>query len=150
MEPLRSPGYHPGNPAVFVLWSKAMASPSTVSSSIRDAAKEGVHDIGKAASAASRNIENDLQALRDDFARLAEQVSDIVAGKGDAAWQSAKASVDDVIAEAGDKGREAAEAMREMTDHFVEAVDGSLKERPYTTLAIVAGVGFVLGMIWRR
>jgi ElaB/YqjD/DUF883 family membrane-anchored ribosome-binding protein len=150
MEPLRTLGYYPDNPAFFGSWSKAMASPSTASSNIRDAAKEGLHDIGKAASAASRNMESDLQALRDDFARLAEQVSDILANKGDAAWQSAKASVDDVIAEAGDKGREAVDAMREVTDHFVEAVDESLKERPYTTLAIAAGVGFVLGMIWRR
>jgi ElaB/YqjD/DUF883 family membrane-anchored ribosome-binding protein len=131
-----------------------MAGASTASSSIRDAAKEGAREFGQAASsaasAASRNIESDLQALRDDFGRLAEQFAGILGGKGDAAWQRAKASVDDVMSEAQDKTREAADAMREVSDHFVEAVDESLKTRPYTTLAIAAGVGFLLGMMWRR
>jgi ElaB/YqjD/DUF883 family membrane-anchored ribosome-binding protein len=127
-----------------------MASASTASSSIRDTAKEGAREFGQAASVASRNIESDLQALRDDFSRLAEQFAGILGSKGDAAWQRAKASVDDVMSEAQDKGREAADAMREVSDNFVEAVDESLKTRPYTTLAIAAGVGFLLGMMWRR
>ena len=46
------------------------------------------------------------------------------------------------FADAQGKGREAAGAMREVSDNFVEAIDESIKTRPYTTLAIVAGLGF--------
>ncbi len=46
----------------------------------RDMAKEA--RVPKAAAAASGDIEKDLQALRDDLGRLAEQVRDIVTGKG--------------------------------------------------------------------
>ena len=91
-----------------------------------------------------------MQALRDDFARLAEQVGDILGNKGNAAWQRAKSSVDDVVAGAQDKGREAVDAMRDVSDNFVEAIDESIKTRPYTTLAIVAGLGFLFGAVWRR
>ena len=112
-----------------------MNTASTASQNLRDAAhetakdaSEGVREIGKAASAASGNIESDMQSLRDDFARLAEQVGDILANKGDAAWQRAKSSVDDVLADAQDKGREAVGAMRDVSDNFVEAIDDSLKE----------------------
>ena len=130
-----------------------MNTAGTASNNIRETAKdarEGVHDIGKAAAAASGNIENDLQALRDDFSRLAEQVSDILTNKGNAAWQRAKSSVDDVVADAQDKGREAVGAVRDVSDNFVEGIDESLKNRPYATLAIVAGLGFLFGSMWKR
>jgi ElaB/YqjD/DUF883 family membrane-anchored ribosome-binding protein len=116
----------------------------------KDAAREGARDIGAAASAASGNIEHDLQALREDFARLAEQVGDILTDKGNAAWQRAKAGVDGVVADAQGKSREAVDAMRDVSDNFVEAIDESLANRPYTTLAIVAGLGFLFGAMWRR
>jgi hypothetical protein len=68
------------------------------SNNVRDTAKdarEAVREVGKAASAASGDLQSDLQALRDDFGRLAEQVGDILANKGNAAWRRAKSSIDD-------------------------------------------------------
>jgi ElaB/YqjD/DUF883 family membrane-anchored ribosome-binding protein len=130
-----------------------MGNASTVSSSMRDAsneAREGMRDIGKAASAASSDIQKDLQMLRDDFSRLAAQVGDIMADRGGAAWQRARSGMDDVFSDAQDRGREAVDAMREVSDKFVEAVDESIKNRPYTTLAMALGLGFLFGATWRR
>jgi len=130
-----------------------MASPSPVSANMRDTAnetRESVREIGKATAEASANVQSDLQSLRDDFSRLAEQVADILANRGNAAWQRAKASVDDAVSGAQETGQDAADALREVSDHFVEAVDESIKTRPYTTLAIAAGLGFLFGMAWRR
>jgi ElaB/YqjD/DUF883 family membrane-anchored ribosome-binding protein len=130
-----------------------MNTAATASQNVRDAAndaREGLRDVKKAANEASGDIQADLQALRDDFARLAEQVSDILGTKGSAAWQKARSSVDDMVAGAQDTGREAVDAMREVSDNFVEAIDESIKTRPYTTLAIVAALGFLFGATWRR
>jgi ElaB/YqjD/DUF883 family membrane-anchored ribosome-binding protein len=130
-----------------------MNTASTASQNVRDAAKdarEGLREVKTAADAASGDIQRDLQALRDDFARLAEQVSEILGNKGSAAWQRARSSVDDMVAGAQDSGREAVDAVREVSDNFVEAVDESIKTRPYTTLAIVAALGFLFGATWRR
>jgi ElaB/YqjD/DUF883 family membrane-anchored ribosome-binding protein len=130
-----------------------MNTAATASQNVHDAAKdarEGLRDVKKAANEASGDIQADLQALRDDFARLAEQVSEILGTKGSAAWQKARSSVDDMVAGAQDTGREAVDAMREVSDNFVEAIDESIKTRPYTTLAIVAGLGFLFGATWRR
>jgi ElaB/YqjD/DUF883 family membrane-anchored ribosome-binding protein len=130
-----------------------MASASTVSSNMRDStneAREAARDIGKAASAASGDMQKDMQNLRDDFARLAQQVADIVANRGSAAWQRAKTGMDDAVADAQDKSREAVDAMREVSDQFVEAIDESIKSRPYTTLAMALGLGFLFGAMWRR
>ena len=130
-----------------------MASPSPVSAHMRDTAnetRESVREIGQAAAEASANAQSDLQSLRDDFSRLAEQVADILANRGNAAWQRAKVSVDDAVSGAQETGQDAADALREVSDHFVEAVDESIRTRPYTTLAIAAGLGFLFGMAWRR
>jgi len=134
-----------------------MNTASTASQNIRDTvqeaardARDGVHEIGKAASAASGDIESDLQALREDFGRLAEQVADILTNKGSAAWQRAKTSVDGMVADAQGKTREAAGAVRDVSDNFAGAIDESIKSRPYATLAIVAGLGFLFGTTWRR
>lgn len=130
-----------------------MNTASTAGQAARDTAenaREGVREIRQAAAGASADLQRDLQALRDDFAKLAEQVTDILADHGNKAWQRARSSVDDVVADAQGKGREAVDAVREVSDNFVAAVDQSLKERPYTTLAIVAALGFLFGATWRR
>ena len=130
-----------------------MNTAAAASQNVHDAAKDardGLRDVKKAANEASGDIQADLQALRDDFALLADQVSTILGNKGSAAWQQARSSVDDIMAGAQDTGREAVDAMREVSDNFVDAIDESIKTRPYTTLAIVAGLGFLFGATWRR
>jgi ElaB/YqjD/DUF883 family membrane-anchored ribosome-binding protein len=144
-------GAYPGNPANP--WSTGMTSASTISNNVRDTAKDarqGVREIGKAASAASGDLQTDMQSLRDDFGRLAEQVGDILADKGSAALRRAKGSIDSVVSDAQDKGREAIDAVHDVSDNFVDAIDESIKSRPYVTLAIVAGLGFLFGATWRR
>jgi ElaB/YqjD/DUF883 family membrane-anchored ribosome-binding protein len=130
-----------------------MGNASTASSNMRDAAneaREGVRDMGRAAGAASGDLQKDLQMLREDFSRLAQQMADIVANRGTAAWQRARSGVDDVMSDAQDKSREAVDAMREVSEKFVETVDESIKNRPYTTLAMALGLGFLFGATWRR
>ncbi len=130
-----------------------MSSTSNLSQNARETLKEvreGAHDAGDAASEASSGIQKDLQALRDDLSRLAEQVSAIFADKGSTAWKRAKSSVDDVVSDAQSKGQDAAAAVREVSDNLMGALDDSIKQHPLTTLAIVAGLGFLVGATWRR
>jgi ElaB/YqjD/DUF883 family membrane-anchored ribosome-binding protein len=126
-------------------------------SKIADAARETVQDArdaikesGKAASAASGDIQADIQALRNDVARLAQQIADIFAAQGGKAWGHARAGVDEALADAGSRGREAVDAVREVGENMREAIDTSLQERPYITLALALGIGFLFGATWRR
>jgi ElaB/YqjD/DUF883 family membrane-anchored ribosome-binding protein len=99
---------------------------------------------------ASRNIQDDVAALQADVSSLTQQFANIAAMKGNEAWQRARAGVDDLISEAGAKGKEATDAVREVRDNLATAIDDSIEQRPYTTLALALGLGFILGASWRR
>ena len=130
---------------------------SSTSGTIRDTVRETARDVkdaaresGKAASAASGDIQADLQALRDDVTRLATQITDIFAAKGNVAWSRAKSNVEGVVSDVGAKGQEAMDAVQEVGDKVIDTIDESLKTRPYTTLAVALGIGFLFGAMWRR
>ena len=126
---------------------------SSISNTMRDTAKNAMdagQEAGQAASAGARNIQADLVSMRDGVARLTHQIADLFAAKGTASWQRAKSDLDGVISDAGEKGREAIGAAREVGDNVVDAVDKSLRQRPYTALALAAGLGFLFEFIWRR
>src|SRR5215469_13735025 len=128
--------------------STSSSTSGTIRDTVRETARETARDVkeaaresGKAASAASGDIQADLQALRDDVTRLATQITDIFAAKG---------NVEGVVSDVGAKGQEAIDAAQEVRDKVIDAIDESLETRPYTTLAVALGIGFLLGAMWRR
>ena len=103
------------------------------------------------------DIEKQLETIRDDISELTQQVAGLFSQvKDDAMAQvksqarSAKSAADSMISDAKDSGREAVDAFRDVADTFGDAVEDSLKRRPYATLAMVAGIGFLFGAAWRR
>ncbi|MGZ3284596.1 MAG: DUF883 family protein [Xanthobacteraceae bacterium] len=126
---------------------------STIRDTVRDTvreAQEAARETSRAAAAASYDIQADVQSLRNDVARLANQISDIFSSRGNAAWSRAKSNVEGVVSDVSAKGQEAVDAVREVGDNMVDAIDESLKHRPYTTLALAVGIGFLFGATWRR
>ena len=60
-----------------------------------------------------------------------------------------RTSVRSVVSDAQDRGRDAVKAVGEVGDNVANAIDKSLERRPYTTLALAVGIGFVLGAMWK-
>jgi ElaB/YqjD/DUF883 family membrane-anchored ribosome-binding protein len=94
-------------------------------------------------------------------AHAADTPKNDLASKGAAAFRDTKASVDSVIADAGEKGQQALnyagkkgqEAMdnaRGIGDTLAVAIEKSVTTRPYTTLALAVAAGFLFGATWRR
>jgi hypothetical protein len=46
--------------------------------------------------------------------------------------------------------RETPQPVRYVGDNVTDAIDRSLARRPYTTLLMAVGLGFVLGAVWAR
>jgi ElaB/YqjD/DUF883 family membrane-anchored ribosome-binding protein len=107
-------------------------------------------DFSRATSGSVENVQDDLKSLKDDLkslkndvGRLTQQAVGLVSEKGNEAIRRAKKNI-------GENAQEAAEAVREGRDTIAHAVDESVRERPYTTLAIAIGLGFIIGAAWRR
>ena len=60
-----------------------------------------------------------------------------------------RTNVRSVVSDAQDRGRDAVKAVSEVVDNVVNAIDKSLEKRPYTTLALAVGIGFILGAMWK-
>jgi ElaB/YqjD/DUF883 family membrane-anchored ribosome-binding protein len=88
------------------------------------------------------NVQADLESLRSDLRRLSEQVSGIVESRSQPAWR--------VMSDATAKGQEAMHAVGEVGHTMVDAIDESLRKRPYTTLVLAVVIGFLFGATWRR
>ncbi len=48
-----------------------------------------------------------------------------------------------------EQSRQATEQVQVVAENFKTAVDKSVKDQPLTTLAIAAGIGFVIGALWK-
>ena len=94
-------------------------------------------------------------------ARAPDAPTDDIAAKGAAAFRETKANVENVIADAGEKGQqalnyagqkgqEAIDNVRAVGDTFAVAIEKSVTRRPYTTLALAVAAGFLFGATWRR
>lgn len=78
--------------------------------------------------------------------------SETASGVMDKATEAVKGTAEqasDLAGRVADKGREATEAVQEVSRTLKDALDTSLKDQPMATLAVAAALGFVLGALWR-
>jgi ElaB/YqjD/DUF883 family membrane-anchored ribosome-binding protein len=100
------------------------------------------------------DIQRDVKALRDDLARLAGQVSDLLSAGGSEAMAGLKErmhrmqdGLDETMSGVGERGRE---ALNDVSEHLSEALQESIEQHPLTTIALAVGLGFLFGTAWRR
>jgi ElaB/YqjD/DUF883 family membrane-anchored ribosome-binding protein len=104
-----------------------------------------------------KNLKKDLQSLRDDVLELSKQVEGLASNAGGEVLDEVKANlakfgdtVDDLLAGAGARGREAVDAVGEIGGNVVDTVEDAVREHPISALAIAVGLGFVLSSTMRR
>ncbi|HEY7971676.1 MAG TPA: hypothetical protein VID96_02030 [Xanthobacteraceae bacterium] len=103
---------------------------------------------------ATHDVQQDLQALREDLGVLAEEVTGLMSSTGSQALDEVKdrigrirSGLDDVMSDAGARGRD---ALRDASENLSSALEQQVNERPLATLAIALGLGFILGATWRK
>ena len=108
----------------------------------------------KDTSATVEDIQRDVQALRDDLAKLAGQVSELLSASGGEALAGIKERIsrmhdelDETMSDVGERGRE---ALSEVGEHLSDALQDSIEQHPLTTIALAVGLGFLFGTAWRR
>jgi ElaB/YqjD/DUF883 family membrane-anchored ribosome-binding protein len=95
----------------------------------------------------SANARSDLAS---PSLKSVEAALDDITARGVAAIRDAKANVEDVFADVADKGQQTLKGARQARDSLDKAILRSIRTRPYTTLAIAGGLGFLYGALRRR
>lgn len=102
-------------------------------------------------------LRDDLQNLREDVSNLVAQLTESggeLGGDVKMRIQKISEDIDEAISQAGSQGRELGREIVRQTQTGLEGVGGtiesSVREHPYTTLAIAVGVGALVGSQLRR
>ena len=103
------------------------------------------------------DIQRELKVIRDDIARLADQISTLLSSGGNDAIREVKAQIDrfrdrldDVLSDAGAKGLDAIGGLRDSADTLLDSLEDAVRKHPISTLGVALGVGFLFGATWRR
>jgi ElaB/YqjD/DUF883 family membrane-anchored ribosome-binding protein len=117
----------------------------------KDAAQSAADDKAYA------RLEKDLTAVKNDIAHLSQQISEAVNALGAVAQgqarrglRNARANVDSVMSDASDRAGAAVSAAQDAASSVGDTLADVIQERPIATLAFALGIGFLIGVTWRR
>jgi ElaB/YqjD/DUF883 family membrane-anchored ribosome-binding protein len=117
----------------------------------RDAARSAAEDK------AQSDFGKDLTAVKNDIAHLSQQIADAVNALGAAAQSQtrrglrrARSNVDSVMSDASDKAGVVASAAQDAAASVGDTLAEVIQERPLATVAMALGIGFLIGVTWRR
>lgn len=107
--------------------------------------------------ATSDRLEKDLSAVKNEISALADQVSDALSGLTGTArkqarrgYRQAKANVDSVLSDVSERGNAALDAAQSAVTTIEETLEDTIQQRPLATVALAMGLGFLIGVTWRR
>jgi ElaB/YqjD/DUF883 family membrane-anchored ribosome-binding protein len=102
-------------------------------------------------------LQKDVDAVKNDISALADQLSDVIeAFKGDArkqakrTYKQARASVDSVMSDVGKRGSDALDAAQDYAGTLEESLEDAITQRPLAAVGLAVGLGFLIGVTWRR
>ena len=106
-------------------------------------------------------LEKEMAAMTNAVGGLSDQIADAASGVGAAAQEQAKqglkyarryagAKVGPTVAGASDRAAAVARAAQLQASTIGDTLEDAVRERPLPTVALVIGLGFLLGLTLRR
>jgi ElaB/YqjD/DUF883 family membrane-anchored ribosome-binding protein len=93
-----------------------------------------------------RDLEADIRQLRADIAKLTEQL----ATTGEHSYSTARRAAKEGVEQLRAQGEAAMEGLRSNARDVEEQVLATVREKPITSLAVAAGIGYLLALLSRR
>jgi ElaB/YqjD/DUF883 family membrane-anchored ribosome-binding protein len=102
-------------------------------------------------------LEKDVAAVKDDIATLTDQITDALNTFAGAArkqarrgYKQARDNVDTMMTDAQDRGSAALDAAQDAALSIEESLEDVIAQRPLATVGLAIGLGFLIGVTWRR
>jgi len=111
---------------------------------------------GKAGEAYDR-LEKDVTNVKNDIAALTDQITDALnalagtakkqAGRG---YKQARANVDSAVGDLSERSGAMMDAAQDAAASIEETLEDIITQRPLATVGLALGLGFLIGVTWRR
>ena len=102
-------------------------------------------------------LEKDVAAVKNDIAALADQITDVLNSFAGTArkqarrgYKQARANVDQAVDDMSERGAAAMDAAQDAAYSFEESLEDVITQRPLATVGLALGLGFLIGVAWRR
>lgn len=104
-----------------------------------------------------QRLEKDVNAVKNDITALTDQITDALNTFAGAAkkqarhgYKQARANVDSALDDAGERGSAMLGAAQDAALTLEETFEDAIVQRPLATVGLALGIGFLIGVIWRR
>lgn len=107
--------------------------------------------------AAYDRLEKDVTKVKNDIAALTDHITDAVNALADAAktqarrgYKQARANVDTAVDDLSERSGAMMDAAHDAALGLEERLEDVIAERPLATVGLALGLGFLIGITWRR
>jgi ElaB/YqjD/DUF883 family membrane-anchored ribosome-binding protein len=102
-------------------------------------------------------LEKDVTAVKNDITALTEQITDALNSFAGTArkharrgYKQARANVDSAVDDLSERGSAVMDAAQDAAMSIEETLEEVIAERPLATVGLALGLGFLIGLTWRR
>jgi ElaB/YqjD/DUF883 family membrane-anchored ribosome-binding protein len=102
-------------------------------------------------------LEKDVAAVKNDISALTDQITDALnafagtAGKqARRGYKQARANVDSAVDDMSERGSAMMDAAQGAASSIEESLEDVIAQRPLATVGLALGLGFLIGVTWRR
>ncbi len=102
-------------------------------------------------------LEKDVTAVKNDIAALTDQITDAIntfAGTAQKqarrGYKQARSNVDSALDDASERGGAMLDAAQDAAYSIEETLEDVITQRPLATVGLALGLGFLIGVTWRR
>jgi len=107
--------------------------------------------------AAQERLEKDLAAVKNDILALTDQITDAINNFAGTAqknarrgYKQARANVDAAVDDVSERGGAMMDAAQDAAYSIEETLEEVIAQRPLATVGLALGLGFLIGVVWRR
>jgi ElaB/YqjD/DUF883 family membrane-anchored ribosome-binding protein len=102
-------------------------------------------------------LEKDVAAVKNDISALTDQITDALNSFAGTArkqarrgYKEARANVDSAMDDASERGSAMMDAAQDAAYSIEESLEDVITQRPLATVGLALGLGFLIGVTWRR
>lgn len=96
------------------------------------------------------SVKNDMQALSDQITSALNTLAGAAKKQARRGYKQARANVDSAVSDLSDRSGAMMDAAQDAASSIGETLEDAITQRPLATMAIALGLGFLIGVTWRR